>query len=208
MLPTFHVMIADDHPLYLEALVNGLVSHLPGTQVSQANNYVELFDSLYQKVQEIDLLIMDLFMPGSSGYAGLSFLRTQFPTLPIVVISALDDLTARSQCIQHGAAFISKSAPPANIFKQVEQILDGSYQFPLTKIQSSLETSNAKKIKTLTPSQFRVLHLIAAGHSNKTIADNLNISEKTVKAHISVIFEKLDVKNRTQAALLLTENIQ
>lgn len=208
MLPTFHVMIADDHPLYLEALVNGLVSHLPGTQVSQANNYVELFDSLYQKVQEIDLLIMDLFMPGSSGYAGLSFLRTQFPTLPIVVISALDDLTARSQCIQHGAAFISKSAPPANIFKQVEQMLDGSYQFPLAKIQSSLETNNAKKIKTLTPSQFRVLHLIAAGHSNKTIADNLNISEKTVKAHISVIFEKLDVKNRTQAALLLTENVQ
>lgn len=204
----FHVMIADDHPLYLEALVNGLVLHLPGIQVSQANNYVELFDSLYQKVQEIDLLIMDLFMPGSSGYAGLSFLRTQFPTLPIVVISALDDLTARSQCIQHGAAFISKSAPPANIFKQVEQILDGSYQFPLTKIQSSLETNNAKKIKTLTPSQFRVLHLIAAGHSNKTIANNLNISEKTVKAHISVIFDKLDVKNRTQAALLLTENVQ
>lgn len=200
MLPTFHVMIADDHPLYLDALVNGLVSHLPGTQVSQANNYIELFDSLYLQVEEIDLLIMDLFMPGSSGYAGLSFLRTQFPTLPIVVISALDDLIARSQCIQHGAAFISKSTAPTNIFKQVEQILDGSYQFPLTQIKSSIETINAKKIKTLTPSQFRVLHLIAAGHSNKTIADSLNISEKTVKAHISAIFEKLDVKNRTQAA--------
>ena len=99
MLPMFHVMIADDHPLYLEALVNGLVLHLPGIQVSQANNYVELFDSLYQKVQEIDLLIIDLFMPGSSGYAGLSFLRTQFPTLPIVVISALDDIKiGRASC--------------------------------------------------------------------------------------------------------------
>lgn len=202
MLPTFHVMIADDHPLYLDALVNGLVSHLPGTQVSQANNYIELFDSLYLQVEEIDLLIMDLFMPGSSGYAGLSFLRTQFPTLPIVVISALDDLIARSQCIQHGAAFISKSTAPTNIFKQVEQILDGSYQFPLTQIKSSIETINAKKIKTLTPSQFRVLHLIAAGHSNKTIADSLNISEKTVKAHISAIFEKLDVKNRDRKSVV------
>lgn len=205
MLSTSHVIIADDHPLYLEALVNGLVQHVPGIVVSQADNYLSLFDELQRKVHDIDLLLMDLFMPGSSGYTGLSFLRTQFPALPIVVISSLDDLAARSQCHAQGAAFISKSAPPAEIFALITQILNGTYQLPSVRSEPLADNHNIKKISSLTPSQFKVLHLIAAGQSNKLIANNLNISEKTVKAHISAVFEKLEVNNRTQAALLLTE---
>lgn len=205
MSQSCHVIIADDHPLYLEALVNGLTKHIPEAQIAQADNYLKLFDELHQNADDIDLLIMDLFMPGSSGFTGLSFLRAQFQSLPIIVISSLDDLPTRSQCLSQGAAFISKSAPPAEIFNLVTRILDGTFQLPQARMDKQPANAHNDKMSTLTPSQFKVLHLIAAGHANKVIASELNISEKTVKAHISAIFEKLGVTNRTQAAMLLSD---
>lgn len=200
-----HIVIADDHPLYLEALKNGLINHLQECNIIQAQDYLTLFDELHGNVHNIDVLLMDLFMPGSSGFTGLAFLRAQFPELPIVVISAFDDLSIRSECLSQGVAFISKSASPTDIFSLVSQILDGSYRYPKLNQNHLRQSTSADRVSTLTPSQFKVLHLITAGHTNKIIANQLHISEKTVKTHISAIFEKLNVKNRTQAALLLTD---
>jgi len=200
------IFVADDHPLYLEAMVAGLQRHIPDAQVTTADNYLGLFDVLSSSADELDLLILDLFMPGSTGSSGLYYLRRQFPELPIVVVSAHDDLAERNQCLELGAAaFVSKAAAPLTLFEVVAQILDGTYQYPEPR-ESRPEPGAYQRLASLTPSQFKVLHLIAAGHTNKAIAENLNISEKTVKSHITAIFSKLGVSNRTQAALLLSED--
>ncbi|WP_341502723.1 response regulator transcription factor [Gallaecimonas sp. GXIMD4217] len=200
------IFVADDHPLYLDALVAGLARRFPDACLTSADNYLDLFETLSDSADDLDLLVLDLFMPGSTGYSGLYFLRRHFPELPIVVISAQDDLSSRNRCLEHGAAaFVSKSAPPEELFDLVARILDGSYRF--ARQQERAAGSQAyERIASLTPSQFKVLHLLAAGHANKVIADRLHISEKTVKAHVTAIFAKLQVSNRTRAALLLSED--
>jgi len=203
--PSARIFVADDHPLYLEAMVTGLTRQLPDAEVTTADNYLDLFDVLNSSADDLDLLVMDLLMPGSSGNSGLYFLRRHFPELPIIVVSAHDDLAERNQCLALGAAaFISKSAAPATLFEVVEQILEGCYEYSEPKAVSP-EPESYQRLASLTPSQFKVLHLIAAGHTNKEIAERLNISEKTVKTHITAIFSKLGVSNRTQAALLLSD---
>lgn len=201
MKPAFHIFVADDHPLYLQALAEGLAGQLANVRISKADNYLDLFEGISDSIDDLDLLLLDLSMPGSSGFSGLYFLRRHFPELPIVVISAQDDLTIRNECLSLGTAYLSKSTPPAEIYAYITDILEGYFKRPQPE---QVEAQACyQKLDALTPSQFKVLHLIAAGHANKEIAQRLHISEKTVKAHVTAIFAKLGVKNRTQAALLL-----
>ncbi|WP_372873178.1 LuxR C-terminal-related transcriptional regulator [Shewanella sp.] len=201
MQSQFHIYVADDHPLYLEALAVGLEGTLSGVRISKADNYLDLFEGISECIDDLDLLLLDLSMPGSTGFSGLYFLRRQFPELPIVVISAQDDVSIRNECLSLGAAYLPKSTPPAAMYALVCDVLEGNFQRP--KQSPPAHDAGYKKLDVLTPGQFKVLHLIAAGCANKEIAQRLNISEKTVKAHVTAIFSKLGVKNRTQAALLL-----
>ncbi|WP_337841566.1 response regulator transcription factor [Rheinheimera sp.] len=203
---TFQIVLAEDHPIYLDALSRSLQQAIAGLQVYQAADYLLLFELLEKYCDQLDLLLMDLSMPGSSGLSGLHFIRSRFPELPIVILSGHDDLAMRQLCLSAGAsAFLSKAADSADVIHTISQLLQGDYQFP-TAVQRQPEAGSAQlRIARLTPGQYKVFKLLAEGYSNKQIANQLGLAEKTVKVHVSAILEKLEVDNRTQAACLLAD---
>ena len=203
---TFQIVLAEDHPIYLEALANTITEAIPTVQVFKASDYLRLFELLEQHFEHLDMLLMDLTMPGSSGLSGLHFIRSRFQELPIVVLSAHDDLAMRQQCLSAGAsAFLSKSADNNDVIQLIQQLLQGDYQFQPAPTRLTEINSAQKRIARLTPGQYKVFQLLAEGFSNKHIANRLGVAEKTVKVHVSAILEKLEVDNRTQAACLMTE---
>ncbi len=201
---TYRLIIADDHPLYREALVTGISQHFSQSSIEQVDSYINLFEKLKLAPDLYDLILIDLKMPGTQGFSGLIFLQKYFPELPVAVISAYDSLEIKEKCLSFGAdSFISKASSTAEIVNKLEQVLSpdlanglGTTVFDLTSGEQ-----NAKSIiEKLTPHQFHIVSLVAEGFLNKQIGDQLNITEKTVKAHLSNIFKLMNVKNRTQAA--------
>lgn len=202
------LIIADDHPLFRNALVNAISN----TFVTKATIETDSFDSTVQALEQhpdTDLLLLDLHMPGNCGFLGLIQLRKSFPTLPIVVISASDDADVIKRVINFGAsAFIPKSAHPIDIGKALSAVMDGELWLPekyrhlLHESQQQHEDFDlAAKVAQLTAQQYKVLYYLTEGWLNKQIAYDLNISEATVKAHMTAIFRKLGVTNRTQVVI-------
>lgn len=207
MITENRIVIVDDHPLFLDGLRNALLLKCSGLLVQSAGNYLELFSLLESEKDDIDLILMDLNMPGATNEAGIFYLRKMYPEIPMIILSAHDTIDVKLRCLQAGASdFLSKSIPVSELVHCVEKILEGSYQYPLRDQTAKKSDADTDKIALLSPSQFKVLHLISNGHANKTIADLLQISEKTVKNHISAIFEKLEVSNRTQASRLFLQS--
>ncbi|PMI24285.1 DNA-binding response regulator, partial [Vibrio splendidus] len=163
--------------------------------------------TLLKKEDEPDLLLLDLKMPGANGMSGLIQLRAEYPDLPIVVISASEDASVVTQVKSHGAfGFIPKSSDMRELVSALNQVLNGDPFFPEELITNNAACSDlAEKLSTLTPQQYKVLGMLSDGLLNKQIAYELNVSEATIKAHMTAIFRKLDVKNRTQAVILLQE---
>ncbi|MBU1620323.1 MAG: response regulator transcription factor [Gammaproteobacteria bacterium] len=202
----FQIVLAEDHPIFLDALASAISEAIPAVQVFKAADYLRLFELLEEHCEQLDMLLMDLSMPGSSGLSGLHFIRSRFKELPIVVLSGHDDLAMRQQCLSAGAsAFLSKSADYRDVIKLINQLLHGDYQFQAAPTHAAEVNSAQKLIARLTPGQYKVFQLLAEGYSNKHIANKLGVAEKTVKVHVSAILEKLQVDNRTQAACLMTE---
>ncbi|WP_158678834.1 response regulator transcription factor [Pseudoalteromonas sp. T1lg75] len=203
------ILIADDHPLFLAGLKGALLNRLENTYIEHADSYLALFSKLQEDDGELDLLIMDLNMPGATGASGIYSLRQTYPELPIVVLSAHDSQDTRQECLQAGASeFLSKSVDINELVSSLTRIFAGEYQFPTAVGVTPLPSAQQRHyelLASLTPSQFKVLHLMANGDANKQIASTLNISEKTVKNHISAIFAKLGVSNRTQASKIFIE---
>lgn len=199
-------LIADDHPLFRDALKAALRSHFSLCQLHEAADFEQTF-ALAQE-QDIDILLLDLHMPGNGDLYGLIRIREHFPELPIAVVSGTEDLNVVSKVMAYGAmAFIPKASTSQTIAQAVQSVLDGDEWLPeamrgqisaLPKEQTAL----AQKVAELTPQQYKVLCYLHEGLLNKQIAYELNISEATVKAHITAIFRKLDVYNRTQAVLI------
>jgi DNA-binding NarL/FixJ family response regulator len=160
---------------------------------------------------DTDLVLLDLHMPGSQGLSGLAALRGQHPGVAVLVVSAHDEPQTVRRVLDHGAAgFIPKSASPSQIGEAIGTVLAcGSWlPPPLAAAVAALppnrqDSDLAARLARLTEQQYRVLALIGEGLLNKQIADRLAIQERTVKAHVTAIFEKLGVRNRTQAGLLL-----
>ncbi len=201
-----HLLIADDHPLFRGALREA-VSGLFGTaDVAEAGTFEEVSEMLERGGGEIDLILLDLSMPGVRGFSGLMYLRAQHPSLPIVVVSANDDPTVIRRCMEFGAAgFIPKTLGIEAIWAAVARVLQGEVWTPpdvdLTR-QSDAETAALiARLSTLTPQQVRVLMMLSGGLLNKQIAYELGVSEATVKAHVSAILQKLGVESRTQAVI-------
>lgn len=198
----YRVAIADDHPLFRSAL-NGALQELnePCTVVEaesleQAITCITEFD--------VDLLLLDLKMPGNDGLMGLMRIRAEFPHLAVVVVSASEDAGIIQHIKSLGASgFIPKSSSIDIITQGIESVFAGNLVFPDVMLSEANPT--ADKLKLLTPKQFRVLQLIAQGALNKQIGYMLDIKETTVKSHISDIFKKLGINNRTQAALIVQE---
>ncbi|RMX05015.1 DNA-binding response regulator [Corticibacter populi] len=204
-MPT--LLIADDHPLFREALRATLARLLPDVVVHEAE-HVEGLYALVEAYPDADLLLLDLSMPGGSGFDPLARLRTRHPQLPVAVVSAHEDVQSMRRAMDHGAfGFIPKSSDVATLAAALQCILDGEPWFPPAAMQgaatSEEEQRIAARIGELTPQQAKVLQMVAAGRLNKQIAHELGISEATIKAHMTAILRKLGASNRTQAVAIV-----
>ena len=203
---TYTILIADDHPLFRNALFQAIHMAISGASLLEADSLDALL-SLLRKDPEPDLLLLDLKMPGANGMSGLMQLRAEYPDLPIVVVSASEEPSVVTQVKSHGAfGFIPKSSDMRSLISALNQVLAGDPFFPKGSITNNAACNDlAEKLATLTPQQYRVLGMLSDGLLNKQIAYELNVSEATIKAHMTAIFRKLGVKNRTQAVIHLQQ---
>jgi DNA-binding NarL/FixJ family response regulator len=194
------VLIADDHPLYCDALRAVVPQACPGADISTAASQEEVLEAM-KCPRAFDLVLLDLNLPGATGLSCLHALRKMAPATPIVVVSAVGDPKVMQDTIMSGAsAFIPKSAPSQVLINALKVIAAGGTYMP-ADVLAALRGADAHPAGELTLRQRRVLELLSTGLSNKRIARELEISEITVKAHVSAIFRKLGVTNRTQAGL-------
>jgi len=200
------VIIADDHPLFRAAIREALQSGRHITRFLEASSF-ESLQRLVEENPEVDLVLLDLHMPGINGFGGLIYLGKRYPSVPVIIISANEDPAVIRRALEHGAAgFIPKSAGLETISEAIDAVLMGEIWMPESVRrgapgQSRSESELAERLAQLTPQQFRVLMMVAQGLLNKQIAHELGVSEATVKAHVTAIMGKLGVSNRTQAVL-------
>jgi len=206
----YKILIADDHPLFREAIHNVISDGFAGTEVMETAD----LDSalvLTQEHDDLDLILLDLNMPGMHGLNGLINLRNEAPTIPVVIVSAEQDKQVVLQAITYGAVgFITKSSPRVQMTEAIQQILNGNVYLPPdiirtqkcgTRRMNDAPSFPPELLQALTRKQLLVLERMTKGESNKQIAYTLEIAETTVKAHVSAILRKLNVHNRVQAIL-------
>ena len=204
------LLIADDHPLFRLALAQALRDVVPDAQVLEAGSLAEARACLAAH-PELDLVLLDLHMPDSHGLMGLAALRAEHPGVAVAMISAHDDPDTIRRALAYGAsAFIPKRSDMTRLREALRAVLACEDYLPpelREAVQatpaSAQDRTTAAHLASLTPQQFKVLVRVAEGQLNKQIADALGISERTVKAHLSALFDKLGVRNRTQAGVLL-----
>jgi DNA-binding NarL/FixJ family response regulator len=202
---SYHLVIADDHPLFRGALREAVTGLFGRAEVAEAGTFEEVSE-LLEHGGDIDLILLDLRMPGVRGFSGLMYLRAQYPSLPIVVVSATDDPAVIRRCIDFGASgFIPKTLGIEALRQAIARVLQGEVWTPpdvdLTRQSDGEITAMIARLSTLTPQQVRVLIMLSGGLLNKQIAYELGVSEATVKAHVSAILQKLGVESRTQAVI-------
>jgi DNA-binding NarL/FixJ family response regulator len=206
-MPT--ILIADDHPLFREALKGAVAQVLPDATLIEADGTEALY-ALAEANTDADLLLLDLTMPGANGYSALVHLRGSQPQLPVIVVSAREEPAVIRRALDHGAVgFIPKSSDAATIRDAIATVLDGGTWAPAQALTaagvSDEEADIASRLRELTPQQFRVLSMLGEGLLNKQIAYELSVSEATIKAHMTAILRKLGASNRTQAILLASK---
>ena len=205
-----NILIVDDHPLFRHALIQAVRYSLPQAQINETAAVNELYERL-DNGPEPDLVLLDLNLPGASGFSALVHVRAQYPSIPIIVVSAHEEVSIIQRAIAHGAmGYIPKSSHPNAIGEAIQQVLAGELWLPPHlpshagfDSRATDETALVERLQSLTPQQFRVLMMIAEGLLNKQIAYELEVSEATIKAHVTAIFRKLAVQNRTQAVLAI-----
>ncbi|MDD7804898.1 MAG: response regulator transcription factor [Endozoicomonas sp. (ex Botrylloides leachii)] len=202
------IIIADDHPLFRAAMQTALKQFFDHITIYEAGSVTEL-QMLLSTEDKPDLILLDLHMPGAHGFSCLIFLHGHYPDIPVAIVSAAEDPQIISQSIHHGACgFIPKSLPPEDLRNAINTILAKQQWLPAGfSLQSKgVKTSEVEdRLASLTPQQFRVLGMISEGMLNKQIAYDLNVSEATIKAHVTAIFRKLGVRSRTQAVIAIKE---
>jgi len=203
-MPT--LLIADDHPLFREALRGAVQRIMPGVQLFEADSVQALY-ALTDAHSDADLVLMDLNMPGAQGFNALVHMRALHPHLPVVVVSAREEPSVMRRAVDHGAVgFIPKSADSNTIGQALAAVLDGEHWLPEAALNEpptdAVEREIGVRLRELTPQQFRVLQMLGSGLLNKQIAWELNVSEATIKAHVTAILRKLGATNRTQAVLM------
>jgi DNA-binding NarL/FixJ family response regulator len=198
------VIIVDDHPLFRNALKQALTAAFPAMKIDEAGS-LDQVNTLLDRDSDYDLVCLDLKMPGVQGFSGLVYLRAQFPAVPIVVISGSEEPQIIRRALDLGASgFIPKSTPADSLKRAFELLLAGDVYAPAHAAATARDREVddlAKRLATLTPQQVRVLMMLREGLLNKQIAYQLNVSEATIKAHVSAILQKLNVDSRTQAVI-------
>jgi DNA-binding NarL/FixJ family response regulator len=196
------VLIADDHPLYRQALALAVQRVMPDAQVVEAGTLAAASRAVGE-AKDLALILLDLKMPGAVGYSGIALLHAERPSVPILVVSSAEGEAAAQEARAFGAiGFLRKDSDLSVIEAAIARALDAPGQ-PLPP-QSPAQGDEAirQTVAGLTPTQLKVLLAVLEGQLNKQIAFNLGMSEATVKAHMTAIMRKLDVRNRTQAALV------
>ena len=199
-------LIIDDHPLFREALQSAIGLAFADAQSVEARSVDEALKVLADN-PEFDLALLDLNMPGIRGFEGLLELRTQYPRLPLVVVSGHEEARIISEALSYGVAgFIPKSAKKADLAAAIRAVMSGEIYVPAAYDAPQNSQNNSKsvmltKLSSLTPQQLRVLQMLKQGLLNKQIAYELKVGETTIKAHVSEILRKLNVFSRTQAVI-------
>lgn len=201
------VLIIEDHALVREGLLLALRGLEPGTETlgaEDADTTLKLLDSQ----DDIDLILLDLMLPGTSGMALLGAIRKRYPAIPVVILSALDDAETATRAMRQGASgFVPKSNSTDVLLGALRRVLDGEVFLP-PSMREAMERGGGSRTKTLadrfglTGAQMRVLELLTEGKTNRQIAELLSLTEGTVKIHVSAIFKALNVTNRSQALLV------
>jgi DNA-binding NarL/FixJ family response regulator len=199
------LVIADDHPLFRDALRQAVASVIPSAKIDEAGSFEDL-TALLERDAEVDLVLLDLTMPGISGFSGLIYLRAQYPAIPVVIVSASDDVETIRRSVDFGASgFIPKRFGVDTLRDAILKVMEGDIWIPsdvdLSAVTDPEMTRLRDRLVTLTPQQVRVLMMLSQGLLNKQIAYELGVSEATIKAHVSAILQKLGVESRTQAVI-------
>jgi DNA-binding NarL/FixJ family response regulator len=202
---SYRFVIADDHPLFRGALKEAVGNQFSGAQVFEAGGFEDL-QTLLEREGDIDLVLLDLAMPGVRGFSGLLYLRAQFPGVPVVIVSATEEADVIRRCMEFGASgFLPKTLGIDAMRAAIRRVLEGGVWTPpdvdLTTGADDDTRDLVTKLSTLTPQQVRVLMMLSGGLLNKQIAYELGVAEATVKAHVSAILQKLGVESRTQAVI-------
>ena len=199
----YRLVIADDHPLFRGAMREAISGLLEKVDIAEAGTFDDVVELLSG---DVDLVLLDLAMPGVRGFSGLMYMRAQYPSVPVIVVSANDDPTAIRRCMEFGASgFIPKTLGVDTMRAAISRVLSGGvWTPPDVDLSAGADSETAAlmgRMATLTPQQVRVLMMLSEGLLNKQIAYQLGVSEATVKAHVSAILQKLGVESRTQAVI-------
>jgi DNA-binding NarL/FixJ family response regulator len=201
----YRFVVADDHPLFRGAMRESLANLFKSADVFEAGGLDDL-QTLLEREGDVDLVLLDLAMPGVRGFSGLLYLRAQFPGIPVVVVSANEEPSVIRRCMEFGASgFLPKTLAVDTMRDAIRRVLEGGVWIPpdvdLTGGEDVITRDLVNRLSTLTPQQVRVLMMLSEGLLNKQIAFELKVSEATVKAHVSAILQKLGVESRTQAVI-------
>ena len=202
---SIRLIIADDHPLFRGALREAVSGLFEDADIAEAGSFEDLA-KLLERGADVDLILLDLTMPGVRGFSGLMYLRAQYPSVPIIVVSANDDPGVIRRCMDFGASgFIPKTLGTEAMRGAITRVFEGGvWTPPEIDLGAGADAETADlltRLTSLTPQQVRVLMLLSEGLLNKQIAYELGVSEATVKAHVSAILQKLGVDSRTQAVI-------
>lgn len=209
-MPNFFVI--EDHALVREGMIQALQALAGDGDAVTARGVgsaAEALEILGDGDPDIDLLLLDLMLPGTGGLALLGALRKRYPAVPVLVISALDDAETVRRAMSAGAAgFVSKASSTDALLEAVREVLAGGSVVPpqlddvLSRRGSSRPPRDVAKRLGVTAAQMRVLELLVEGKTNREISDVIGVTEGTVKIHVSAIFKALKVSNRSQAMLV------
>ncbi|MEJ1157399.1 response regulator transcription factor [Prosthecomicrobium sp. N25] len=205
----YRFLIVDDHPLFRDALEGAIRHAYPDAAVVEATTIAEALEVAADPAG-FDLALLDLSMPGTTGFDGVLQFRTRYPRLPVVVVSGLEDPRIVREALAYGVSgFIPKSSRKAELVDAITAVMNGGVHLPADLERGALPLPEpqaragdlVQRLKSLTPAQLRVLHMLRQGLLNKQIAYELQVGETTVKAHVSEILRKLGVVSRTQAVI-------
>jgi len=199
------ILLADDHPLFREGVKPVLLKLDRRVTLIEAHDYPSAFAAMH-RAREVDLALLDLFMPGMSGLEGVSRFRAAFPDIPVVVLSASEQTEDIKKLLAAGAlGYITKASPSDVILSALQQVLAGTVYVPpsLQEFTNDAEAPAAVQSGALTSRQLQVMREMAKGRSNRQIGETLQVTEGTVKLHVAAIFRLLKVNNRTEAVLVI-----
>jgi len=201
----YRLVIADDHPLFRGALREAVTGLFDSGDIAEAGSFDDI-SKLLDRNNDVDLVLLDLAMPGVRGFSGLMYMRAQYPGIPVVIVSGNDDPVVIRRCMDFGASgFIPKTLGVDQMRKAIERVIGGGIWTPpdvdLSAKSDDDSAAILARLASLTPQQVRVLMMLSEGLLNKQIAYELSVSEATVKAHVSAILQKLGVESRTQAVI-------